>query len=154
MDLIYRGCVCKLVRTLYGLKSSGAAWRAMFAEFVVIDVLGFIPTRADADVYIQRNFCNGGTPYYEYLLVYFDDILVVSHAPTEVMLMAHQHPTWVPEYRKYSLVMASNVGPWIVKSMYKLRLKLYGDSLPKTAGNSKHRSQNTTDRCQSIMHQN
>jgi len=69
--------VCKLVRALYGLKSSGAAWRAMFAEFV-INVLGFKPTRADADVYMRKNFRNGGTPYYEYLLVYVDDILVVT----------------------------------------------------------------------------
>ncbi len=58
-----QGCVCKLVRALYGLKSSGAAWRAMFSEFV-INVMGFKPTRADADVYMRRNLCNGGTPYY------------------------------------------------------------------------------------------
>jgi hypothetical protein len=40
---------------------------------------------ADADVYMRRNLRNGGTPYYEYLLVYVDDVLVVSHAPEELM---------------------------------------------------------------------
>ncbi len=80
-----QGCVCKLVRALYGLKSSGAAWRAMFSEFIV-NIMGFKPTRADADVYMRRNIRNGGTPYYEYLLVYVDDVLVVSHAPEDIMV--------------------------------------------------------------------
>ena len=79
-----QGCVCKLVWALYGLKSSGTAWRAMFSEFV-INVMGFKPTRADADVYMRRNLRNGGTPYYKYLLVYVDDVLVISHAPEELM---------------------------------------------------------------------
>ena len=79
-----QGCVCKLVRALYGLKSSGAAWRAMFSEFI-INTMGFKSTRADADVYMRKNFRNGGAPYYEYLLVYVDDVLVVSHAPDAVM---------------------------------------------------------------------
>ena len=47
--------------------------------------MGFKPTRADADVYMQKNIRNGNTLYYEYLLVYVDDVLVVSHAPDEVM---------------------------------------------------------------------
>ncbi len=56
----------------------------MFSEFIV-NILGFKPTRADADVCMRKNIRNGGTPYYEYLLVYVDDVLVVSHAPDEVM---------------------------------------------------------------------
>ena len=56
----------------------------MFLEFI-INVLNFKPTRADSDVSMQKNFRNGGNPYYEYLLVYVDDVLVVSHAPEEVM---------------------------------------------------------------------
>lgn len=79
-----QGMVCKLVRALYGLKSSGAAWRAMFSAFI-INGMNFKPTRANPDVYMRKNFHNGGTAYYEYLLVYVDDVLVVSHAPGEVM---------------------------------------------------------------------
>ncbi len=79
-----KGIPCKLVRALYGLKSSGAAWRAMFSAFIT-QSLNFSPTRADPDVYMQKNF-HDGQPYYEYLLVYVDDVLVVSHAPSEVMI--------------------------------------------------------------------
>jgi hypothetical protein len=59
------GCVCKLVRALYGLKLSGAAWMAMFAESIV-NIMDFKPTRADADVYMRKNFRNDGIPYYKY----------------------------------------------------------------------------------------
>ena len=46
-----QGCVCKLVWALYGLKSSGAAWRSMLSSFIT-SVLNFSPTWADPDVYI------------------------------------------------------------------------------------------------------
>ena len=62
------GKVCKLVRALYGLKSSGAAWRAMFSTFVQ-EGLQFVPTRVDPDVYMRKNFKPDGQAYYEYLLV-------------------------------------------------------------------------------------
>ena len=47
--------------------------------------MGFKPTRADADVYMWKNIQHGGAPYYEYLLVYVDDVLVISHAPEDIM---------------------------------------------------------------------
>jgi hypothetical protein len=78
------GTPCKLVRALYGLKSSGAAWRALFSAFIT-NSLDFQPTKIDPDVYMRKNHRNGGSPYYEYLLVYVDDVLVISHAPAEVM---------------------------------------------------------------------
>ncbi len=56
----------------------------MFAAFVT-GSLNFKPTRADPNVYIRKNFYAGGQPYYEYLLVYVDDVLVVSHAPDVIM---------------------------------------------------------------------
>ena len=75
---------CKLVQALYDLKSSGMAWRAMFSSFIV-NTLGFTPTRADPDVNIRTQKTPQGTPYYEYLLVYVDDVLVVSHNPGKIM---------------------------------------------------------------------
>lgn len=78
------GKVLIVTRALYGLKSSGAAWRAMFATFIESG-LKFIPTKVDNDVYIRKNTRNDGTPYYEMLLVYVDDCLCVSHDPEKVM---------------------------------------------------------------------
>ena len=48
----YKGIVCKLVRALYGLRSSGASWRAMFLTFIT-NTMNFTPTRADPDVYLR-----------------------------------------------------------------------------------------------------
>ena len=72
-----------LVRALYGLKSSGAAWRTMFAE--TLHEMGFVPTVADHDVYRRRARKANGEEYYELLLVYVDDVLCCSHDPQAVM---------------------------------------------------------------------
>ena len=72
------GTIYIVKRALYGLKSAGSAWRAFFAN-VLIQQLQFKPTRADPDVYIRKNTRPNGEPYYEMLLVYVDDILIISH---------------------------------------------------------------------------
>ena len=79
-----KGKPMKLVRALYGLKSSGASWRNMFKDFI-ISHLGFAPTVMDPDVYIRRNINKKGGAYYELLLVYVDDVLAISHDPGAIM---------------------------------------------------------------------
>jgi hypothetical protein len=43
--------------------------------------MGFIPTKADPDVYRRRAAKPNGFEYWELLLVYVDDILILSHEP-------------------------------------------------------------------------
>ena len=69
----------RIVRALYGLKSSGASWRAMFNS--TITEMGFMPTVADPDAYRRQNAKPDGFKYYEYILVYVDDVLIISHSP-------------------------------------------------------------------------
>lgn len=73
-----------IVRALYGLKSSGAAWRAHLAQS--LRDLGYTPSYADPDVYYRAATKPDGFEYYEYLLVYVDDILCISHKPQETMV--------------------------------------------------------------------
>jgi len=68
---------------LYGLKTSGAAWRATFAE--KLTEMGYKSTKADPDVWIRQAVKPNGFHYYEILLVYVDDILCVSHQPEKTM---------------------------------------------------------------------
>jgi hypothetical protein len=75
-----QGTIVKVVRALYGLKSSGAAWREMFNSTVL--GMGFVPTIADPDVYRRPSAKENGFKYYEYVLVYVDDVLILSHNPT------------------------------------------------------------------------
>ena len=80
----HKGKVMIVTRALYGLKSSGAAWRSMFAES--LRKMGWIPTRVDSDVYRRRAVKPSGENYWELLLVYVDDCLVVSHDPKSTMM--------------------------------------------------------------------
>jgi Reverse transcriptase (RNA-dependent DNA polymerase) len=70
-------------RALYGLKSSGAAYRAHFAT--TLSELGFKSCQADPDVWMRASSKVNGFQYYEYLLTYVDDCLIVSHAPKEII---------------------------------------------------------------------
>lgn len=77
------GKVMIIQRALYGLRTSGASWRAMLASSMAD--LGFRSCLADADVWIRRALDQRGNPYYEYALIYVDDILVISHEPVKIM---------------------------------------------------------------------
>ena len=72
-----------IVRALYGLKSSGAAWRSHLAQ-TMLD-LNFKSCLADPDVWMRAATKPDGFKYYEYILIYVDDILAISHAPEAIM---------------------------------------------------------------------
>lgn len=62
-----------------GLKSSGAAFHAHLAN--ALQSLGFISSLADPDVWYRAAIKPNGKKYYEYLLTYVDDILLLSSDP-------------------------------------------------------------------------
>jgi hypothetical protein len=70
-------------KALYGLKSSGAAFRAHLAE--TLDAMGYRPTYADPDVWMRPAVKPDGFEYYEYILCYVDDVLCISHDPMKSM---------------------------------------------------------------------
>jgi Reverse transcriptase (RNA-dependent DNA polymerase) len=72
-----------IVRALYGLKSSGARWRDHMAD--TLRHIGFKGCYADPDVWMRPATKPDGTKYYEYVLIYVDDALVVSHDPKSIM---------------------------------------------------------------------
>ena len=78
------GQVFIVVKALYGLKSSGAAFRAHLAE--QLDSINFKSSIADPDVWLRPAVEPDGEHYYEYILVYVDDVLCISHNPKEPLL--------------------------------------------------------------------
>jgi hypothetical protein len=72
-----QGKVCVVVRSLYGLKSAGAAFRSSLAQ--ILRDVGYDSTKADPDVWIRKAVKDNGHQYYEMLFVYVDDILALSH---------------------------------------------------------------------------
>ena len=65
-----KGSVMIIARTLYGLMSSGAAWRSTLAQ--TMEMLGYRPTQADPNVWIKRVSKEDGSPYYKMMLIYVD----------------------------------------------------------------------------------
>ena len=80
-DLV--GKVLIVTRALYGLKSAGASFREFLAE--KLDSMSFKSSVADPDVWLRPVVKPDKEEYYEYILVYVDDIISVSHAPMDIM---------------------------------------------------------------------
>jgi hypothetical protein len=72
-----------VVRALYGLKSSGAAFRALLAE--TLYNLNYRPTKADLNVWLRPVVKPDGFEYYELVLCYGDDVLCMSHNAMKTM---------------------------------------------------------------------
>lgn len=72
-----------VVRALYGLKSASAAFRAFMAK--QLDEIGFKSSPADPDVWLRPAVKDSGEEYYEYVMMYVDDILAISMNAVEVL---------------------------------------------------------------------
>ena len=70
-------------KSVYGLKTAGNSWRQTLAE--VLHRMEYLPNRADPDLYTKEATKSNGEKYYEYILVYVDDILCVSENPMRLM---------------------------------------------------------------------
>jgi hypothetical protein len=78
---IMAGKTAIICKALYGLRSSGAAWRAHLAN--TLHDLQYRSSLADPDIWMRPNRKQNGELYYEYVAVYVDDILVIAKPPKE-----------------------------------------------------------------------
>ena len=82
------GSVMIISRALYGLKSSGAAWRSKLAE--TLRDLEYSSSEADPDVWLKKEVRPDGSLIWKYMLVYVDDILHIAHNTKVDMDLLHQ----------------------------------------------------------------
>ena len=80
-------CVMLILRSLYGLKSSGASCKEMLEETMGKEGPGYTSTTIDKDVCIKKAVFPDGKEYYSRVLVYIDDILCI-HKDTLVVIDA------------------------------------------------------------------
>jgi hypothetical protein len=82
------------VRALYGLKSLGASWRAHIAH--TFSYMKCSPSHGDPDVWMRMAF-NPMTnvSYWEYLLVYVDDLLGIGLDPRATLNTLETDNTYV-----------------------------------------------------------
>ena len=71
-----KGEVLIIENALYGLKSSGVAFRAFLAE--TLDAMRLSSTEADPDVWIRPAGKSDNEEYYKYVLCYVHDVLGIS----------------------------------------------------------------------------
>jgi hypothetical protein len=138
-------------RALYGLKSSGSAFRQHLAD--CMRHLGYLPCKADSDVWMKPLQRDDGFKYYAYVLLYVDDVLCVHHDG----MMALQEIDFYFKMKEVSMgdpdlylgakvrqvVMPNGVLSWMlspakyikeaVKNVEQHITKRYGRQLPKKA---------------------
>ncbi len=100
------GCVMIIVQALYGLKTSGVAWRVAFAE--KLTEMGYKSTKADPDVWIQQAVKPNGLRYYRFCLSMWMTFYVSAISPRRqwtklssfiilrMTLLGHLQGVWVP----------------------------------------------------------
>jgi hypothetical protein len=99
-----------IVKALYGLKSSGAAWRSHLTG--TLHSLGFTSSLADPDVWYRAATKPDGFQYYEYLFVYVDDMLVISHDPVTIMKTMEEFYRLKDGYEKPTRYLGAEVLQW------------------------------------------
>ena len=70
--------VCRLVRSLYGLKQAGRVWNRTFAH-TIKKKLGFTTMHSDAGVYVLHHHHKRGDSITDMILIlYVDDLLLLG----------------------------------------------------------------------------
>jgi len=95
---------------LYGLKSSGAAWRAHLAN--TLRQLGYKSCLADPDVWMRPATKPDGFQYYEYVLVYVDDVLVLSHQAVLTMKALEEFYRLKDGYSEPTRYLGAEIKKW------------------------------------------
>ena len=70
--------VCKLRRSLYGLKQSPRAWFGKFSH--IVQLFGLKRSEADHSVF----YCHSSSGKCVYLIVYVDDIVITGNDATKI----------------------------------------------------------------------
>ena len=92
--------VAIIVRALYGGKTSGADfWHHLRS---CMEFLGFHSCKADPDLWMREAQKDDGSFYWEYVLLYVDDVLCISHQAERIIR---------EQIGKYFVVKKGSVGP-------------------------------------------
>ena len=98
------GKTAVIVKALYGLASSGYAWRTYCAG-IMRDSLEFRQCRADNDVWMRKAVRANGSAYWEYVFIYTDDVLALSEDPKRILDEMNKHfllkPDSIGEPKEY-----------------------------------------------------
>lgn len=106
-----KGRYILIVKALYGLKSSSVTWRAHFAN--TLKDLGFTSCLADPDAWFWEAKKPDCSDYYEYILVYVDNGLVLSNRDDPVMQILEKYYRLKDGFAKPTQYLGATVKEWI-----------------------------------------
>ena len=72
-----------VMRALYGLKSASSSFRSFMAN--ELDGLGFKSSKADFDIWLRPAVKEDGEEYYEYVMLYVEEVMAANHQAIKVM---------------------------------------------------------------------
>ena len=101
-----------IVKALYGLRSSGSAWHSHFSD--TLRSLCFTPSRADMDMWMRCQTKPDGSKYYEYLVVYVDDVLIISHDPHSIVKAIENRPYELKGGTAPESYLGANIGKYTI----------------------------------------
>ena len=80
----FQNCKAHIVQALYGNICAEKDTRNRL--LACMDLLGYTPCLLDSDLWMREAKYSNGQEYCEYVLIYIDDVLVVSEYPKEYLL--------------------------------------------------------------------
>ena len=86
---VYEGQLAYIVHAAYGLKEASTNFRNHLRD--CMSHLGYTSSNADNDLWFRKAEGPHGIPYYEFLLLYVDDCLSMSHSPHESLLEVRKY---------------------------------------------------------------
>eukprot|EP00980_Cylindrotheca_fusiformis_P018168 scaffold5886_cov93-Cylindrotheca_fusiformis.AAC.2 len=129
----YVGRVDIIKKALYGLRSSGFAWRSLCAR-TLRENMGFTPCRADNDVWMRPAVKENGDKYYEYIFVYTDDIMVISQNPKPILDKLNVYFLLKPEsIGKPNIYLGAQILPFEVQGDPKKKWAISSEQYVKEA---------------------
>ena len=130
------GRPAKIVRALYGLRSSGKMFREHLARTLRED-LKFTSCKADPDVWMRKATKPDGFEYWEYILCYVDDVLCISHKPKELLDAISENFTLkAGSVKEPDLYLGADISKYYIEGSdqpTKARWAMSSDSYVKTA---------------------
>ena len=135
-----KGSVMILKKAVYGLQSAGSSWHHTLAK--TLEEIGFVPSRADPDVWLKEATKPTGERYYQWITCYVDDLLAISHDPKSIMANIAKTYDFKDGAQPPDRYLGANISRWQLpdgrevwsmsgKDYIKQALKLVRDMLSK-----------------------
>ena len=109
----FEGRPVLIVRALYGLRSSGKAFRDYLATN--LREMGYVSSKADPDLWMRPDTKTDGTEYYNYVICYVDDVAVTMEDPKEFMdALSKRFTLKVGSVQEPELYLGADVKKWYI----------------------------------------